>query len=164
MSWVSILKNEIEILLDQEDASSLPEGHEIKFDKDGYPLVYFYCEDLRKETAFRLHRWVMREPKGLIVDHINGNKRDARKSNLRVCTAKQNTANIGKKKVTPSGKTPTSRYKGVCLNRNGKWQAQIKSGGASMYLGSYETEEAAARAYDAAAVGLHGEYAKLNIS
>jgi hypothetical protein len=91
------------------------------------------------------------------VDHINRNKLDNRRSNLRFADPSQSAANRGKQKNT------TSQYRGVCLSRNGrKWVAQIRVRGEHYYLGAFTSEIDAARAYDRAAFAAWGEYANLN--
>lgn len=91
------------------------------------------------------------------VDHVNRNRADNRKGNLRVATNQQNNFNKGKHKDSPH------KHK-CCYPRNGKYYAQIYVGGKSHYLGSFATEDAAAAAYDAAAARLHGEYACFNLA
>lgn len=87
------------------------------------------------------------------VDHINGNTLDNRRSNLRVCSAAQNTQN----------RQGTSRYGFKGISPNGKrWQAKIASQGVVTCLGTYDTREAAARVYDAAARRMFGTFAKTN--
>ena len=116
----------------------------------------------KKKTNYWLHREIMGNPDGLVVDHINGNPLDNRKSNLRICTQAMNCKNVSKTK-----KKTSSVYKGVYYaprNKN-KWQAYIGSSstGKRINLGSYATEEQAAKAYNDAAISLYGEFAKLNI-
>lgn len=144
------------IILDEEDFKSLPSGHYFKLDKDGYPLLYFYSKETRREENVRLGRWVMHNPKGLLVDHINHNILDNRRCNLRATTAAQNSRNRRPHKNT------TSRFKGVCRTRSGKWQAQIKVDLKSVYLGMFDDELEAAKAYNEAARKAYGEYAYLN--
>jgi len=94
---------------------------------------------------------------GLEVDHINGNTLDCRRLNLRLCTHKQNLANQKKQ----SGRS--SQFKGVSFSKSrGKWEAYIKTDGKKKHLGRFDTEEAAAYAYDLEAFRLFGWFAKLN--
>ena len=61
------------------------------------------------------------------------------------------------------GKKLSSRYRGVCWNKkNRRWQAAINSSGKYLYLGSYVSEEEAARAFDRAAVRIRGKKARIN--
>jgi len=101
----------------------------------------------------------MNVPKGMVTDHINHNGLDNRKSNLRVCTDAEN----GRNKQRQKG--GTSIYKGVCWHKaKKKWVAQIKFEGKNMHIGYFtdDKEKEAARAVDAKAKVLHGEYALLN--
>lgn len=93
------------------------------------------------------------------VDHINHDGLDNRRANLRVVTPGQNQAN--KRKYA---RESTSRFKGVSLAANGKWRAQLSVSRRKMFLGDFESEEDAARAYDAAAVHHFGEFAATNES
>jgi hypothetical protein len=90
------------------------------------------------------------------VDHINGDGTDNRRSNLRPATRTQDHANQRKTRGS-------SRYKGVFWDTTFKrWKARITINGRQLYLGSFDTEEAAARAYNVAALAAWGEYAWLN--
>lgn len=94
------------------------------------------------------------------VDHINGDTMDYQKSNLRPCTQQQNNWNACKRKST-LGKPTTSKYKGVM--RNGKkFLAMITKDRVRYRIGRFETEEEAARAYDAKAREFFGDFAWLN--
>lgn len=96
------------------------------------------------------------------VDHINGNSLDNRKANLRIATTQKNNWNL-RKSAHRSGKPLSSKYKGVYRPTGSKrWWAKITADGKRNVLGQFDTEEDAARAYDAAARLLHGEYAWLN--
>ena len=103
----------------------------------------------------RLHRIIANAPPHLQVDHINRNKLDNRKMNLRLCNNSQNNRN---RHTSKPGESP---YKGV--SRNGKkWMSKIRTDFGRVYLGVYDTQEKAAEAYDRAAVLYHGEFAYLN--
>jgi hypothetical protein len=104
-----------------------------------------------------MHREIMKPPKGMVVDHIDGSKANNCRFNLRVCTRQENQRNRAK---TTGG---ASRFKGVWFEkRKGKWRAMIHLSGKSIFLGYYAQEEEAARAYDRKAVELFGEFARLN--
>lgn len=95
------------------------------------------------------------------VDHKNGNQLDNRMENLRGATPEQNGFN--RRKKFNALKPPTSIFKGVhkkAPHRN--WSAAIAKGGQSFHLGSFKTEEEAAKAYDEKARELFGEFAHLN--
>lgn len=108
-----------------------------------------------------LHRLVMKAQKGEIVDHINGKTWDCRKVNLRKVTRSQNAMNAR------AHRKAVSKYRGVSRavrpNRT-YWQAQIMVSGHQQHLGYFQSEEAAARAYDEAAARLHGPYARRNFT
>jgi hypothetical protein len=104
-----------------------------------------------------MHRVILDAPDDMQVDHINGNKLDNRKSNLRLCTFQQNMCN------RPSNYVAKSGYKGVWVNQTGRpWLAVIKAHGKRFCLGTFDTAEEAARAYDEAAKERFGEFAFLN--
>jgi hypothetical protein len=125
-----------------------------------------------------IHRVVMDAPKGMDVDHINGNGLDNRKENLRICTRSQNCMNQRLKSHSVSGykgvqhqpiqrQKRTSRRTGVIEVREYKlskpYRAYVGDGkGGQISLGYYATAEEAARARDKKALELHGEYAYLN--
>ena len=94
----------------------------------------------------------------MVVDHINSDSLDNRRSNLRVCTVSQNNMN------SAIGRNNKSGYKGVSWDKtNKKWRAGIKAKGKSVSLGSFNSKKDAARAYNEAAKKAYGEFAKLNI-
>lgn len=106
----------------------------------------------------RLHRVLMGLPYGDIhqVDHINSNRLDNRRCNLRIATNQQNSYNM-------RPKNPASGFKGVDWPRSkGRWRSRIRIGGVRTELGHFATAEDAARAYDEAAKLHHREFALTN--
>ena len=102
-----------------------------------------------KDTFFNTNKMYM--------DHINGNTKDNRLENLRLCTQAQNLQNSIKKKKG------YSIYKGVCKRKDtGKWNAYICLNGRLKHLGFYKEEIEAARAYNEAAKENFKDFAKLN--
>ena len=98
-------------------------------------------------------------PDGFHIDHINGDTQDNRIANLRLCDRNQNLSNRGLPKSNTSG------YKGVIwLKRERKWFAAIWKANKKHNLGYYDCPKEAARAYDKAALELHGEFAQTNAS
>lgn len=105
-----------------------------------------------------LHRLILKPPNGLFTDHINGDRLDNRRSNLREATFAQNSRNTP---GNPFGRI--SKYKGVNrVSTTNRWKATITADGVFHYLGCYETEEEAAAAYDSAASYFFKEYAYTN--
>lgn len=90
------------------------------------------------------------------TDHRNHNGLDNQRHNLRPATAAQNNAN----RLSERG---TSRYKGVSLGTSGRWVANMRVNTRRIYLGTFDSEVDAARAYDTAALAAWGEYAWLNL-
>lgn len=94
---------------------------------------------------------------GQLTDHRDGDGLNCSRENLRISTASGNNRNRG------PNRAGACRLKGVSIDRrHRKYRAQIYVAGKRMYLGLYDTEEAAAQAYDAAARLYFGEYARLN--
>ena len=110
-----------------------------------------------KFKAIYMHRLLMNAKQGETVDHINGDTFDNRKANLRVCSQSNNGMNRKK------SSNLTSSFKGVYKrNRPRAFMASIKANGRYINLGSFYTEEEAAKAYNEAATKYFGEYACLN--
>lgn len=105
-----------------------------------------------------MHRWILRIPRGdrRIVDHINGDTLDNRKSNLRI-TDKYGNARNRRPNLMRAG----SKYKGVSWSKS-RWVAKIRHMGRHIHLGRFQCETDAALAYDRAARDLFGEFAYLN--
>jgi hypothetical protein len=89
----------------------------------------------RPRKVILMHRVINNTPNNLLTDHINGNKLDNRRCNLRNCTSTQNVKNRGKTKFNR-----TSNYKGVQWRTHAnKWCATIMDNYKSLYLGYFNT-------------------------
>jgi len=116
----------------------------------------YYAVRLEDCKVVFMHRQIMGNPAGKVIDHRNREGLDNRKSNLRLATRSQNNCN--RKQMQG-----TSKYRGVCYNkRMKKWRAAISFNGMYKHLGFFDSEEEAGRAYDEAAKLYHGEFASLN--
>lgn len=116
-----------------------------------------YAARRQNGRVIYMHREIMNPPKGMMVDHGNHNKLDNTRENLRVCTRQQNTHN-NRKHVDSC-----SQFKGVGYNREKeKWFAKAYFEGKRIWLGYFDEEADAARAYDRTAVEYFGEFAHLN--
>lgn len=129
-------------------------------DIGGYAVRTIYLGGGRKNAKCRsimMHRVIMAPPKGLFIDHINHDKLDNRRSNLRICTRAQNGANQNIRKNNKSG------YKGVYWDkRRNTWIAQTSHDGRVIRFKYSKDIKAAVKAYDEGMKQLFGEFAKPN--
>lgn len=132
-------------LFDKEDKGLLQEARWF-LDTQGYPLGKV------NGVNARYHRHLLNHPKE-IVDHINRNRLDNRKINLRLCTIGENVRNASMNKNNTSG------YTGVYSTPNGKWRAEITYNWRTIRLGHYENIEDAVDARKKAEKKYFGEFA-----
>lgn len=130
------------------------------YNKRGYAARLQYRGPLKCDAIIYLHRVIMGDFMGVQYDHVNRNKLDCRKENLRRATQHQNSGNAGKRNQK---KPATSKFKGVCFD-NGKqrWLAQGRNFGRMVFLGRFHDEVKAAQAYNVWASKHFGEFAFLN--
>ncbi len=180
-------KNELSdkvAIIDEEDYDLVMEAVKprsrwtLKYSKN--KLNVYAIHSASKNNHIGMHAIIMNTPKGMHTDHINGYGLDNRKENLRVCTPQENHQN---KKLRSDSSTG---YKGVAYTPINKYKHTSKKTGAitiresvlkkpykayigdpervgrHISLGNYATAEEAARARDAKAKELHGEFCYLN--
>ena len=101
-----------------------------------------------------LHRELLNVPKNMVVDHINGDKTDNRRQNLRACSYSQNAMNIHNPRANASG------YTGVIWDKAAqRWKAQICVNKVRKHLGAFTDKEKAVKARKEAEKLFFGEYA-----
>lgn len=148
---------------------ALSQGRFALVDEDDYERASQYKWSYHKSDGYavrmegtpggrrmvQLHRFILGADDP-IVDHVSGSTLDCRKSNLRGASASKNQRNKGKR-------NNTSGYKGVSWNtEKSKYSVEIQVDGKTTHLGYYDDAKEAARAYDAEAKKLHGDFARLN--
>ena|SRR3990167_1332048 len=137
--------------------------HAIVDDEDfGWLINYSWCysgngysQGTVSGKRISMHRLIMGAPKGKVIDHINYDTLDNRRSNLRICTYSQNIVN--------SRPRSASGYKGVdFFKKLKKWRAKLKVDGATKHIGYFNSKEEAAKAYNEFAEKHYKDYAYLN--
>jgi hypothetical protein len=117
----------------------------------------FYARASCRGPALLMHRLITSAPKGMDVDHIDGDGLNNRRCNLRICTRSQNQRN--KRVANRNG------FCGVVFKakkKTNQYAAQITVDKKTVYVGYFDTAERAARAADSARYAIAGEFAKLN--
>lgn len=158
------LENNKSMLISKSDINSML-NFKWYLCKSGYPGTYgTYDNTIQFSCLVPAHRLLFHNElsqleSGLVIDHINRNKLDNRRNNLRICTAKENSYNKTKK---------GDKYKGIkkiTKKKTGEvtYQAIISKDGKRHIISDIATEEEAARMYDAMAEELFGVFASKNL-
>ena len=143
-------------LIDDEDFE-LVSKYKWMFGNGGYAMTWIYCPEYQNNRFTAMHKILIKYDKKLRCDHINRNKLDNRRINLRICTHQQNLQN------RPMSIDNLSGYKGVDFCKNKKlYRARICANFKKYHLGYFENKKDAAIAYNNAAIKLVGEFAYLN--
>ena len=140
-----------EALIDSDDINKIKD---LRFHGTKKTSIY-----IRDNNGRYLHNLIIGiPPKGYEVDHKNRNPLDNRKLNLRFASRQQQRMNSSKQKRKLS-----SKYKGVHWDKNrNQWKAEIKINSINRYIGRFNDEKEAARAYNNEAEKLFGEFAAKN--
>lgn len=139
-------------IVDDEDMEMLSQYRWHASISNHKPLLVYASTTLPGGRKVSMHRMLLGEPAGH-VDHKNDNGLDNRRFNLRKATPGQNTAHQKNRSKSP--------YKGI-YSRGKVWCASIHQDGRSRHLGTFDSAERAAVAYNVAALEVHGEFARLN--
>ncbi len=109
-----------------------------------------------QHKTLRMHRIILGiTDRAIYCDHYDHNGLNNQKNNLRKCTPLENSKN------SRAHKKGSSKYKGIVYTKN-KWVSRIMVNYTQINIGSYLTEQDAAKAYDEAAKKYHGKFANLN--
>lgn len=142
-----------EVLLDIEDYGKFKNEEIFLMVNSKYPMIK------KDNQLYYLHRLIMKTKKNELVDHINMNTLDNRKSNLRIVNRTNNRANQKKSKI----KNPTSKFKGVFFDKTHKrWNCKVTKENKMFFHGKFKDEISAAFAYNYYASLAFGEHARLN--
>ena len=121
--------------------------------KNGY-LARHLPRDGQKQRMSYLHREILSASDAEYVDHIDGNKLNNKRGNLRICTQSQNGAN--RKSLNRNNQ---SGVRGVSWHRDaGKWRARIMVNRREIHLGLFENRDDAIQAWESAATKHFGEF------
>ena len=142
-------------IIDAEDAP-LVEGVSWRA-KPGNTGIIYAARDCRDGsgnwTVVRMHRVILGAKDKTLVDHLDHDGLNNRRNNIRLCSHSENNQNA-RKRIKGS-----SKYKGIYWKeRDKKWYARIMLNGKRIFLGSYDTEDEAHKAYCKASRDLHKEF------
>lgn len=149
------LNNGMYSMVDIEDVNLLT-NHSWSLSNDGYVVSGIVRDG--KQITIRMHRLILKDvPEDKDVDHVDMDKLNNRKYNLRVASKAENQRNVGIRKDNTSG------FKGVSYEKStGKYKAYIRLNGKMKNLGRFSCPIQASEAYDKAAKELFGDFARLN--
>ena len=134
----------------------LSQDHAFRSHNAFYPVRW-----TKEDGQIFMHNDIIRDvPNGCVVDHVNRDPLDHRRSNLRIISTEQNYWNRAKRPGR-LGVPTKSKYIGVFLFK-GRWRAAIQNHGKRDYLGYFDTEEQAARVYNERCLETRGDLAVLN--
>jgi hypothetical protein len=141
----------LQMLISIEDLASILE-HNWYIGRSGYPIAYIGS---RKGTSV-YHYLMGSYGPDYPIDHINRNKLDNRRSNLRVCTRQENNYNRS------LAKNSKYKYKGIRQEKDGSWTAYCTKDGETNEVEGFIDDVTAAKTYDAIAEALYGKFASKN--
>ena len=140
MKEIQLTRGKIAVI-DDEDFDKISKYH-WRYHSEGYAIA-LVRNNVGETTSIYMHRLINKTPDGFHTDHINRNKLDNRRENLRTVTRRQNQSNM---KTNSRNKTG---FKGVYQDHLGGWMARMRIHGKKRSLGRFKTIEEAAKRYNA---------------
>ena len=158
MKKIRLTNFRVDALVDDEDYAELI-THTWYLSKAGYASRSYWIPERKQSGTVYMHRHILKTEKGFDTEHIDQNKLNNQRANLRTATRSENMANL-------PARGGLSKHKGVSRLKRPKlkkpWLAYIKLNYKTYYLGYFETEEEAAHMYNQFAEQIYGEFASLN--
>jgi hypothetical protein len=146
------------VIVDDADLEAVKEAGPWHLEKKPNKYSAYVLRHIRvngRDSTQYLHRFLLNAPKGLQVDHIDGNGLNNSRENLRLCSNAENVWNKGAPKNNTSGE------KGVCwFPLYGKWLARVGFKGKRVFVGYFENKDDAIAAVREARKALHGSFAR----
>jgi hypothetical protein len=158
MKSVHINISGFDVLIDEEDKERVLElkWHRKYVENNKYFTTTVRYEGKKHQNQLSLHRFIMNDPKGIFVDHINGNNFDNRKSNLRLATPGENARNINPINYKGNIRGITIRNYG----RSPRYEVKIKSNGKTINIGTYDNIMVAEYHLMKACNKYHGDFSR----
>lgn len=146
----------------------LPHGYATQIDESDWPAVqaltiyrgsngyaFYSTWGNGKSTPRTLHSLLVAAPKGMHVDHVNGDKLDNRRANLRIVTPQRNQVN--RRKLSKANASGTRGVAWTGASSTNPWRAQITVNRKNVHLGLFATRQEAVDARRAAEIEHFGE-------
>ena len=156
MKKVPLSRGKAFALVDDGDFDNVMALGRWSLSNSGY-AIHWYSDEQGRRRCIYLHRFIIAAPKHIQADHIDRDRLNNQRSNLRLVTRSENQWNKGRAINNTSG------YKGVVRNKDG-WDARITYHGQRIHLGHFKENEKllAAKAYDYAAQQLFKQFRTVN--
>ena len=159
MKIIKLTRNK-EAIVSDEDFDRVSQYKWFATDKEGRFYAYHSFQDrsLFGNKNVSMHRFIVGNKMGTMVDHMNNDTLDNRRENLRTCTQAQNNANY-----VLNTKRNKSGYKGVSFHKpTKKWRATLSFGNKQIWGGLFSDPKEAAKKYNEMALKYFGSFARLN--